>query len=133
VGTTTKPNPYLDGWLNVVAHANLRFKEEQGSFSVHAAAYLREHFVTREEYDECYDAYSRLQIRGSSWVGNLESVTAERDRLRAAVLDLADNIDDWDGIAAETELAIESARQALAIRVAELESETRVEKKHIVI
>ena len=61
------------------------------------AAYLREHFVTRDEYDECYDAYSRLQIRGSSWVGNLESVTAERDRLRAACVRIVEYHNEYEG------------------------------------
>ena len=43
-----------------------------------AAAYLREHFVTRERYEESQDAIER-------YLGQLATLTAERDRLRAAL------------------------------------------------
>jgi len=46
-----------------------------------AAAYLREHFVTREEYE----------AGTSARIAQVEALTAERDRLRAALEVIRDN------------------------------------------
>ena len=61
------------------------------------AAYLREHFVTREEYEalsktvRLHVAEARLwSTKAREWKAELATLTAERDRLRAALKPFAE-------------------------------------------
>jgi len=64
----SETDKYLEAWL---AAREFWWDGEDDK----AAAYLREHFVTRERYEESQDAIGR-------YLGQLATLTAERDMLQ---------------------------------------------------
>lgn len=54
-----------------------------------------------------------LRNSAPAMLTEIRELRAENARLKEAVVDLADNIDDWDGVSGITEAVIDTARAAL--------------------
>jgi len=88
-----------------------------------AAAYLREHFVTREEFDGACRDIDSLRDGINGFAEEVVALTAERDRLRRALVEAAIPLEAmlisgatqglWQGLQQGIEHGAECCRQAL--------------------
>jgi len=77
----SETDKYLEAAKRIIRAGTLW--DVRGGFD--AAAYLREHFVTREEYDESQTALRNTIIDMIGYWNEIDTITAERDRFRVAL------------------------------------------------
>lgn len=85
---TTEPDKFLEAFIEINDCGGCY--DPNCGICQSAAAYLRERFVTREEYEHVVCAGSAA---ADLHLSRAAALTAERDRLRALVKELADDLE----------------------------------------